>query len=243
MELVESGMPEDEMRVDTYHKENERLLVGKGFFHAFARHSDARRNTYMFNGSDKYADVNVCECVIPKGSGFYSSPDGTLLATTKIVVKKPNRDVGRMCVLAKKGTWKTAEKDLGTYTVVHRRNSRFLNLPYSGRNYTVGNVFTADGQPFDCGEPEHLAIETQDGDLTLGYGFFHSAPIAEMCVDYMEKHGMIDNPDTREVIIACTIPKGALYYVGDNGWIASRKIMFWRSMLTHDINMENLIEE
>lgn len=248
VELEEKGLPEETIRQETYYDDyddKDRLAVGRNYFHAFLRHIDARRNTYMFGNLRQYANMDVCECIVPKDSQYYMGIDGLRLATTKIVVKSPNRDVGRMRVFAKRGSWKVAKEDLGMYTVVHLKISDLLNVPYYGRNYTTNGIWVADSQLCNCGEPEHLAVKMPNDMLMLGYGFFYSAPNLEMCDEYRKRHGMYNNPYsyTSEKTIACTIPKDTLYYIGDNGWVASRKIMFWRSMMVHDASQKTLNQE
>ena len=243
VELEEEGLPEETIRQETYYDDKDRLSVGRNYFHAFLRHNDARKNTYMFGNLRQYANMNVCECIVPKDSQYYMGIGGLQLATTKIVVKSPNRDVGRMRVFAKRGSWKVAKEDLGMYTVVHLKNLDLLNVPYYGRDYTTYGILVADSQLFDCSEPEYLAVKLPNDMLMLGYGFFHSAPNLEMCDEYRKKHGMHNNPYINEKTIACTIPKDTLYYIGDNGWVASRKIMFWRPMLVHDASQKTLNQE
>ena len=242
-ELVEEGLPEEEIRRESYGHSKERFYVGRNYFHAFARHTDARSKVYSFCGLYQYLNIDVCECIVPKGSKYYMGVGGLMLATTKIVVKSPNRDVGRMRVFAKMGTWKVAKKDLGMYTVVHSGDSNFVNVPYYGRNYTTNGIWVADSQLFDCSEPEHLTIKMPNDTLMLGHGFFYSAPNLEMCNEYRKKHGMHNNPYTSEKTIACTIPKDTLYYIGDNGWVASRKIVFWRPMMVQDATQKTLNQE
>lgn len=135
-----------------------------------------------------------------------------------------------MCLITKKNIPNVAENDITVYKLVEyydKKTDRFYPLVYKGIFYEIGREAVpsaSEYEPFQCSQNLKPVFgfngyNIEGGAIHAGLNFESLFPLIKSIMPSKMSTGL------GFAILRCVVPKGTRYFAGENGDIASEKII------------------